>query len=517
MNDQEVEAVAENRAGAELENPASCDKNEAEKIKKLIEGVHPEVSEKHVTRLKCSLTKYDDILSRDEFEMRLTDLIQHDIDTGQERPVRQALRRTPLVHNQVIDTHIQSMVKQGLIEPSHGEWSSNIVLVLKKDKSYRFCLDYRQLNRVSQKDVYPLPRIDASLDALAGSSWFSTLDLRSGYYQVPMNPIVDGDVPGLLAQHPELEGKTEFQSRREIFDDHILSMILEQTTLFATRDKGVPNFDMKIEKLYKLFAIVLFLGYHHLPSERDYWSTQPDLGVPFVSQMMTRNEYLTFKSYLHFANNNNLEVGNKMAKVAPLYLELNKNVRKFGFFHSRLSIDESIVAYFGKHSAKMFIRMKPVRFGYKIWFLTSSDGYPYAFDIYTGRSVGVPRVLLGFHVVDTLLSCVRELSRPENLTVYFDNFFTSCGLMRHLHEEGFKATETVRKNRTDGANTTLISDKDIEKMPRGSYDYTCDGTACVVKWNDNAVVCLASNSETHLPEQSTNRRVATPSTSWCGR
>ena len=62
------------------------------------------------------------------------------------------------------------------------------VLMLKKDKSYRFCLDYRQLNNVTRKDAYPLPRIDASLDALAGSAWFSTLDLRSGYYQVPLNP-----------------------------------------------------------------------------------------------------------------------------------------------------------------------------------------------------------------------------------------------------------------------------------------------------------------------------------------
>ena len=80
------------------------------------------------------------------------------------------------------------MLKQGLIEPSHGDWSSNIVLVPEKDKSYRFCLDYRRVNGVTRKDVLPLPRIDASLDALASSSWFSTLDLRSGYYQVPLDP-----------------------------------------------------------------------------------------------------------------------------------------------------------------------------------------------------------------------------------------------------------------------------------------------------------------------------------------
>ena len=185
---QEVEAVAENVDESGPESAPSRDRTKVEQIKQLVEGVHPDASAEHVTRLQKLLTDYEDILSKDEFDMGLTDLIQHDVDTGQERPVRQALRRTPMVHNQVIDTHIQSMVKQGLIEPSHGEWSSNIVLVLKKDKSYRFCLDYRQLNRVTRKDVYPLPRIDASLDALAGSSWFSTLDLRSGYYQVPLNP-----------------------------------------------------------------------------------------------------------------------------------------------------------------------------------------------------------------------------------------------------------------------------------------------------------------------------------------
>ena len=80
------------------------------------------------------------------------------------------------------------MLKQGIIEPSRGDWASNIVLVQKKDGAFRFCVDFRAVNLKCKKEVYPIPRIDTSLDALAGSSWFSTLDLRSGYFQVLLDP-----------------------------------------------------------------------------------------------------------------------------------------------------------------------------------------------------------------------------------------------------------------------------------------------------------------------------------------
>ena len=66
-----------------------------------------------------------------------------------------------------------------MIEPSASPWASPIVLVQKKDGSTRFCVDYWKLNDVTRKDAYPLPRIDATLDTLHGSRWFSTLDLRS--------------------------------------------------------------------------------------------------------------------------------------------------------------------------------------------------------------------------------------------------------------------------------------------------------------------------------------------------
>ena len=86
-----------------------------------------------------------------------------------------------------VRAHIQEMLDIGTIRKSHSPWASGVVLVHTKDGGLRFCIDLRKLNEQTIKDAYSLPRIDKTLDSLQGSQWFSSLDLKSGYWQVEMD------------------------------------------------------------------------------------------------------------------------------------------------------------------------------------------------------------------------------------------------------------------------------------------------------------------------------------------
>ena len=130
------------------------------------------------------LLELQDIFSKGPQDLGKTGLAKHEINTGDALPVRQYPRRLPLAQREEAFKAVENMHKQGIIEPSVSPWASPVVLVKKKDGFTRFCVDYRKLNDLTKKDSYPLPRIDSTLDELAGSTWFSTLDLKSGYWQV---------------------------------------------------------------------------------------------------------------------------------------------------------------------------------------------------------------------------------------------------------------------------------------------------------------------------------------------
>ena len=102
-------------------------------------------------------------------------------------PIAQAVYREPLSKRQFVQNAVREMAEQKVIRPSESPWSSPVTLVPKKDGGTRFCIDYRKVNKVTTKDRYPLPRIQDIFDQIGGSKIFSTLDLRSGYWQIPVH------------------------------------------------------------------------------------------------------------------------------------------------------------------------------------------------------------------------------------------------------------------------------------------------------------------------------------------
>ncbi|KAL4007870.1 hypothetical protein ACER0C_001722 [Sarotherodon galilaeus] len=142
-------------------------------------------SEQHEVRLL--LQKYRSVFSTHEGDLGCTNLISHDIPLLDDVPVRQRYRRIPPSDYEAVRAHINQLLEAQVIRESSSPYTSPIVLVRKKDGSLHLCVDYRLLNSKTRKDAFPLPRIEESLDALAGARWFSTIDLASGYNQVPVS------------------------------------------------------------------------------------------------------------------------------------------------------------------------------------------------------------------------------------------------------------------------------------------------------------------------------------------
>ena len=225
------------------------------------------------------------------------------------------------------------------------------------------------------------------------------------------------------------------------------------TNNYALKVKG-HNFKTSASEVKLFLGILLLSGYNNLPRKHLYWEQQSDVFNEAVSSAISRNRFDQLFRFLHLCDNDVPGENDTFWKLRPFYNLINKRCLKFRTNTETLSIDESMVPYFGRHPCKQRIANKPIRVGYKLWVLAEKTGYVIHFDPYqgakNGKSARASPTVWGLGE-KTVLSLLEVLPEKISYDVYFDNFFTSFRLLKFLHEHQIKATGTVNKKRLASA------------------------------------------------------------------
>lgn len=158
--------------------------NNSETLAKL-EGVLDHLDLQQQAELKAFIFEFPCLFSDTP---TCTTLIEHDIEVGDAKPIRQRFYRTAPDKRKSLDDSVQYLLENGLAVHSYSSWASPCLLVKKPDHTYRFCTDYRKVNCVTKPDSYPLPRIEDCVDQVGAARYVSKFDLLKGYYQVPLTP-----------------------------------------------------------------------------------------------------------------------------------------------------------------------------------------------------------------------------------------------------------------------------------------------------------------------------------------
>lgn len=136
-------------------------------------------------KLNIIVEKYFDSIKH--IKLGCTSLVEHEIIVTQNSPIKQKNYRVSQAIQNKIDLEITKMLELGVIEKSTSSYSSPIVMIPKKDNTYRFCVDFRKINSISEKWAYPLPNLSTILDRLGNAKYLTTLDIQSAYWQIKMS------------------------------------------------------------------------------------------------------------------------------------------------------------------------------------------------------------------------------------------------------------------------------------------------------------------------------------------
>lgn len=213
-----------------------------------------------------------------------------------------------------------------------------------------------------------------------GLKWSKTAPV---YKMAPPQDIAEAKLRALVDKYVALE---PIQIYELFYDDEVQDFLVEQAHLYGIEKNH--SFQLSKTDLGAFIGVLVLSGYHSLPQTEMYFTRDEDICVPLISKSISRARFREIKQNLHLCDNNNLDKANKFAKVRPFLDMLNRKYLQFGIYHRELSIDEQMKPYRGRHSCKMFMHRKPIKFGFKDWLLCSSTGYTYYVEPYQGKNTG---------------------------------------------------------------------------------------------------------------------------------
>ena len=152
-----------------------------------IEHLKGKISDKELDSLRAVLSRNADVFSKHKADIGCCNFVEHEIEIEEGSvPHREGARRMTPHESEACRKEIEMLMEYDMIEPSKSPWACGVVMAKKKGGQFRFCCDFRYLIAVTIKDAYPIPRIDESLSKLGDAKFFTTLDLGSAFWQVPL-------------------------------------------------------------------------------------------------------------------------------------------------------------------------------------------------------------------------------------------------------------------------------------------------------------------------------------------
>lgn len=292
---------------------------------------------------------------------------------------------------------------------------------------------------------------------------------------------------------------------RIFLSDNVVDLIVKNTVRYAAQ-KDNPSFTFSRHEILAFFGILYLSGYVPLPRRRMYWENSDDVKIKSVTDAMRLRRFEEILRYLHVCDNEKLTPGDNFAKIRPFADALNESFINNAPPETDISVDESMIPYFGRHYCKQFLRLKPVRFGYKAWVMAHKSGYCLNVDFYQGKDKDrVPGVGLGESIVLKFCEILQSKYPDLQFSFYFDNFFTNMKLICALGNKGMYGTGTVRENRM--SKCPIPKKKELAKMKRGEFTSFTESSKGVVAvgWKDNNVVYILSNKSGVAPLQQIQR------------